>query len=310
MLWLMVSAVLLFVCGGVYICYRIPFYNPLPHRENIYDIPTGEQYQHSRDTMVALIRELDAIPYESVNITSCDGTPLFGRYYHVADGAPLQIQIHGYRGSAIRDFCGGNKLARERGMNTLVVDQRSHGRSGGRTITFGLRERYDCLAWCRYAAHRFPGTPIILAGVSMGAATVLMTAGLDLPEQVKGIVADSPYSSPVDIIKSVCHDLHLPAGVLFPIIALAGKLLGHFDIAETTAAREIAKAKVPILIIHGEDDRFVPCQMSREIYEACPTPKMRVTFPDAGHGLSYIVDPEGYARAVSQFLQLAGISLP
>ncbi len=297
-----VAVVILLLCGALYICYRVPFCNPLPHKEDIYDIPGGEQYQHKRDVMVSLIREMDAIPYEEVNIISYDGTPLFARYYHVADGAPLQIQLHGWHGSAIRDFCGGNKLAREMGMNTLVPDQRAHGRSGGRTITFGLRERYDCLAWCRYAAERFPGAPIVLAGVSMGASTVLMAAGLDLPTPVKGIIADSPYSSPVDIIKSVCRSVHLPAGLMFPLIALAGRLFGRFDIGETTAAQEVKKSKIPILIIHGEDDRFVPCDMSREIADSCPAPKMRVTFPGAGHGLSFIADPDGYARAVRRFL--------
>ncbi len=302
MLWLTImAAAAAFILLAAYIAYRVPFYHPLPHREDPYAIPTEEQYQRGRDVMVSLIREFDAIPYEEVNIISYDGTPLRGRYYHIADGAPLQIEVHGWHGSAIRDFCGGNKLAREMGMNTLLVDQRAHGESGGRTITFGLRERYDCQAWCRYAAQRWPGVPTVLAGVSMGAATVLMAAGLDLPEQVRGVIADCPYSSPVDIIKKVMRDDHLPAALLWPFVRLGARLYGRFDPAETTAAREIKKAKVPILIIHGEDDRFVPCDMSREIYDACPGPKMRVTFPDAGHGLSYIVDTEGYRRAVTRF---------
>ena len=298
------AALVLTVLALAFAGYCVAFFSPPPHREPIYKIPAGEQYQLSRDTMTALIDEMAAIPYEEVNITSYDGTRLAGRYYHVSDGAPLQIEVHGYRGSAIRDFCGGNKLAREAGMNTLLVDQRAHGKSGGRTITFGLRERYDCLAWVEYACGRFgPDTPITLAGVSMGAATVLMAAGLDLPPNVTGVIADCPYSSPVDIIQKVGHDHHLPSGLIFPFVALGGRLFGGFDIRRTTAAREIQKAKVPILILHGEDDRFVPCRMSQEIFDACPAPKRRVTFPGAGHGLSYIVDPEKYAGAVRVFLQ-------
>ena len=309
MLWLIVpAAVLLAGLALVWGLYRFVFCNPLPHEEKIYDIPGGEQYQVKRELMISLLDEMAAIPCDEVNITSYDGTRLCARYYHVSDDAPLQIQIHGYRGSAIRDFCGGNKLAREAGFNTLVVDQRAHGKSGGQTISFGLRERFDCLCWARWAAERFPGKPIILAGVSMGASTVLMAAGLDLPETVKGIIADSPYSSPVDIIKKVGRDIHLPVRLLFPLILLAARLLGGFDLRQTTAAKEIAKAKAPVLIIHGEDDRFVPCDMSREIYDACPTPKLRLTVPGAGHALSYIVDPEAYKKAVEQFLELAGVA--
>ena len=299
-LWVLAGAAALLL-AVTYISYRIPFYHPLPHREDPYDLPPGEQYQHQREEMLALIGEMDAIPCQRVGITSYDGTPLVARYYHVADGAPLQIEFHGWHGSAIRDFCGGNKLARQMGMNTLLVDQRAHGGSGGRTITFGLRERYDCLAWCRYAVQRWPDVPITLAGVSMGAATVLMAAGLDLPEQVVGIIADSPYSSPADIIGKVCRDEHLPAGLMMPFIVLGARLFGRFDLRETTAAREMAKAKVPVLILHGEDDRFVPCDMSREVLDAAPALVRRVTFPGAGHGLSYITDPEGYRQAVIRF---------
>ncbi len=299
-LWVLAGAAALLL-AVTYISYRIPFYHPLPHREDPYDLPPGEQYQHQQEEMLALIGEMDAVPCQRVGITSYDGTPLVARYYHVADGAPLQIEFHGWHGSAIRDFCGGNKLARQMGMNTLLVDQRAHGGSGGRTITFGLRERYDCLAWCRYAVQRWPDVPITLAGVSMGAATVLMAAGLDLPEQVVGIIADSPYSSPADIIGKVCRDEHLPAELMMPFIVLGARLFGRFDLRETTAAREMAKAKVPILILHGEDDRFVPCYMSREVLGAAPALVRRVTFPGAGHGLSYITDPEGYRQAVIRF---------
>ena len=306
MLWLLVPAALaLAVPALAYVCYCIAFRNPPPHREDIHAIPAGEQYQHSRDTMLRLIDEMDAIPFEQVTITSYDGTRLSARYYHVRDSGPVQIQMHGYRGSAIRDFCGGNKLAREAGINTLVPDQRAHGKSDGKTIAFGLRERYDCLAWVRFVRERFgPDTPVTLAGVSMGASTVLMAAGLDLPDNVKGVIADCPYDSSVDIIKKVCRDCHLPPRVFFPLIVLGGRLFGGFDIRQTTVSREIAKARVPVLILHGEDDRFVPCAMSRSIYKACPTPKLRVTFPGAGHALSYIVDPALYRASVDRFLEM------
>ncbi len=304
MLWFVIPAALILAAlAAVYIVYRVAFYAPLPHREDIYDIPKEEQYQDQRELMVSLIREMDAIPYEEVNIISYDGTPLFARYYHVADGAPLQIQMHGWRGSAIRDFCGGNKLAREAGLNTLVTDQRAHGRSGGTVITFGLRERYDCLAWARWAAERFPGVPITLAGVSMGSSTVLMAAGLELPETVRGVIADCPFSSPAEIVKKVCRDWHVTPAVGYPLAALGARLFGRFDLGGTDVLCQIRKAKVPVLLLHGEDDRFVPCQMSRDIYDACPTEKRLVTFPGAGHGLSYIVDPEKYADAVRQFLR-------
>ncbi len=285
-----------------YAAYCIPFHHP-GRTESPYDLPPEEQYDPYREKMTELIRSMDGIPFEGVELTAFDGTKLFGRYYHVADGAPLQIQFHGYKSTGQRDFCGGNKLAREMGMNTLVVDQRAHGKSEGRTISFGVLERFDCLSWARYAAGRWPGRPITLAGVSMGAATVLMASDLDLPAEVKGIIADCPYSDPGAIIRKVGRDTMGPASILlYPFILLGARLYGGFSLTAASPVKAVRNAKVPILLIHGEDDRFVPCDMSREIYDACTGPKTRVTVADAAHAISYILDPEKYENAVRQFI--------
>lgn len=272
-------------------------------------LPEGEQYERSRDRMEALIAEMAAISYEGVTITARDGVTLFGRYYHVRDGAPLQIQMHGYHGSAVRDFCGGNKLAREAGHNTLVVDQRAQGQSGGRAITFGVRERYDCLDWIAYANARFSSPPIILSGVSMGAATVLMAAGLDLPANVRAVVADCPYSSPEAIIAKVCGEMGLPPKFAMPIVRLGGLIWGGFDIRAAAPVDAVMRAKAPMLLIHGEDDRFVPCAMSREIAARAGNHIRLETFPDAGHGLSFIEDFPRYRAAVEQFLCDCGVEM-
>lgn len=305
MFLLIILAVLLVaVIGVTYVTYRIAFYVPRGYKEDIFDIPDEEQYRPGRDFMVSIIKEMEAIPCEWVTITADDGTKLWGRYYHVRDGAPLQLQFHGYRGSALRDFCGGNKLVRELGHNSLVVDQRAHGRSGGRTITFGVKERRDCLRWVEYACRRFgEETPVFLSGVSMGAATVLMAAELELPGNIRGIVADSPYSSPEAIIRKVCRDRGFPPRLVFPFLMLGAWMFGGFDLRSASAVEAVRHARVPILLIHGEDDRFVPCDMSREIYDACVSEKQRVTFPDAGHGISYIVDTARYNAAVTAFLE-------
>ena len=309
--WILAVCLLAFCAGMVCYAYRIAFYVPGKRKEDIFSIPGDDQYQENRSFMQKLIQEMHALPCEEVFITSFDGTRLAARYYHVKDGAPLQIQCHGYRGTAIRDFCGGNKLARKLGFNTLVIDQRAHGKSEGHTITFGIKERYDCLAWVHFCCERFgTTTPIILAGVSMGAATVLMASELDFPENVIGIIADCPYSSPKEIICKVCRDRKLPTKLTFPFVWLAARLPGRFDLMESSAVEAVKHAKIPVLLIHGEDDRFVPCEMSRKIYEACPAPKMMKTFPGAGHGLSYIVDEMTYEEITKEFLTLCFKRVP
>lgn len=301
MLWLIPLLLLAAAAGITVYAYRFTFYSSPKRKDNPYLTPSGEQYQPSRQRMHDLIREMEAIPFESVTVTSFDGTALFARYYHVRDGAPLQIQCHGYRGTALRDFCGGNKLARESGQNTLVIDQRAHGKSEGKIISFGVRERYDCLRWIEYACERFgKDTPIFLSGVSMGAATVLMTADLELPENVVGIIADCPYSSPAAIIRKVCGDMKMAPAVTMPFVRLAARL-GGFDLGASAAVESVKKARIPILLIHGDDDRFVPCDMSREIAAACASPITFAVFPGAGHGLCYMEDTERYNQLAEDF---------
>ena len=297
---------LLLALGLAYGAYRFAYYSPHKNQNDPYLAPDGHRYTPEDGHTYGLIREMDELPFEPVTIRSRDGLQLFGRYYAVAEGAPLQIQMHGYRGHALRDFCGGNKLAREAGLNTLVVDQRAHGKSEGHTISFGINERWDCLQWAEYAAQRWPGVPISLAGISMGAATVLMASDLPLPEEVKGIIADCGYSSPRAIIKHVCWSLPKPFRIFYPFTSLSAELFGHFDPDAGSALGAVSNTTLPILLIHGEADGFVPCEMSREIAAACASKAQLETFPGADHGVSYLSDPERYGRIVKEFLESIG----
>ncbi len=303
---IILPVLLLLALGVAYGAYRFAYYSPHKNQNDPYLAPDGHRYTPEEGPTYGLVREMDALPFEAVTIRSRDGLQLFGRYYHVRDGAPLQIQFHGYRGHALRDFCGGNKLAREAGLNTLVVDQRAHGKSEGHTISFGINERWDCLQWAEYAAQRWPGVPISLAGISMGAATVLMASDLPLPEEVKGIIADCGYSSPRAIIKHVCWSLPKPFRIFYPFTSLSAELFGHFDPDAGSALGAVSNTTLPILLIHGEADGFVPCEMSREIAAACASKVRLETFPGADHGVSYLSDPERYGRIVKEFLESIG----
>lgn len=299
------AGVVVVLLGGSYLTYRFVFCTSNRRKTDIHSIPKGEQYQKDKQRMLELIDTLDAVAYEQVCIRSKDGLKLVAKYYHRHDNAPLAICFHGYRSTGIRDFSGGVQIAFRQGQNVLLVDQRAQGLSEGHTMTFGVMERYDCLAWIDYAVQRFGAeTKIALYGVSMGAATVLMASGLELPENVVGIVADCPYTTPPAIIQKVCRDVKLPVAVIYPFIAAGAFLFGRFRLSDGSAVEAVKQTAVPILIIHGEDDRFVPCEMSREIQNANPEMVRRYTFAYAGHGLSYIVDPERYETLVKSFLHM------
>lgn len=305
MVWLIVAAVLLLgILLGAYYAYRVAFYAPPRGSEEIYTLPFGDQYVKLEEQLKGCVERLQKIPCEHVTITGRDEKKLFARYYHVRDGAPVQLQFHGYRGCALRDMCGIAPLAIKLGYNVLLIDQRAHGRSEGSTISFGIKERYDLQCWCRYATNRFgPDTPLVLYGVSMGAATVLMAADLTLPSAVKAIVADCPYSSPESIIGRVAEQMGLPPKPSVLFCRLAALIYGHFRLNEATPVRSVKGTSLPILLLHGGDDRFVPCDMSRQIYDACGADRRLEIFPGAAHGMSFLSDPHRYEQTVSSFLQ-------
>lgn len=285
-----------------FICYYIVFYSPQRGQGDHYSLPEGDQYDKYKDRMTRYIDEFLAIDYEDVEIVSFDGLMLRGRYYHIGDDAPVDICFHGYRGTGVRDFCGGSRIAMKLGHNVILVDQRAHGKSQGHSISFGINERRDCLSWIEYALCRFGGDrEINIMGVSMGASTVLMAAGLGLPNNVKRIVADCPYTSPPEIIKKVCRDRKLPAALVYPFIYTGALVYGHFRLNSADCTEAVKAAKLPVLLIHGEDDRFVPCDMSRKIQKANPEYIQLFTFPNAAHGISYIEDRARYEALVRQF---------
>ena len=210
--------------------------------------------------------------------------------------------FHGYRGTADRDLCGGVQRCFALQRNTLIVDQRACGTSEGNIITFGLRESDDCHRWIAHLIQRF-GTDvkIIITGISMGASTVMLAAGRELPEQVVGVLADCGFTSAKDIIQEVIRQMKLPPKLSYPFVKLGAKLYGHFDLDADSSLEAMKRCKVPVMFIHGEDDAFVPCDMSRRNYEACTANKKIWTVPGAGHGLSILVDKPGYMRELREF---------
>ncbi len=283
---------------------RRTFYSKPEKRGKPSEMPSGAQYRHLRDQVREMVKNLQAIPFEWVEITSDDGLKLRARYYHMRDGAPVGICVHGYRANAIRDFCGGVGFLRDEGMNVLLIDQRGQGESEGRWMTFGIRERHDLKRWTEYIISRCGAdTEIMLYGISMGGATVLMSAGLGLPGNVCGILADCPFSSPKAIIKKVCRDMRLPAGLAYPLIRLGARLFAGFDPDTATAVDALKGSRIPVTLIHGEDDRFVPCEMSEEIARANPDTVRFYPFPEAGHGISYMQDKERYRAVIREFVK-------
>ena len=212
--------------------------------------------------------------------------------------------MHGYRAEAMNDFAGILPIIRKLGYTIVLIDERACGKSEGVTITFGVKERKDCVSWIRYVLkHYGPDTRILLYGVSMGAATVMMASSLDLPRNVEAIIEDCGYTTPKDIIMKTAADMGLPAKFLYPFARIGALLFGGFDVESASPLDSVAEAKIPILFIHGYQDGFVPYSMGSMLYDACSGPKRMETFDRGEHAVSVLSDPWKYESVVSSFIK-------
>ena len=288
-----------------YVTYRITFHSPDKLQNNIYYIPFDNLTPERRTKMEAMIKRFSEVPYESVTARSHDGLTLAARYVHVTDGAPYAICCHGYRGTSIRDFCGGGSLLMERGYNLLLIDQRGCRDSEGHAITFGIKESRDVYTWIEYLKTRFGSDiEIALVGVSMGASTVLLASGMGLPDNVRHVIADCPFSSPKEIILKVCRDdHHIPPRLAMPFLSLGARLFAGISLKDGKISEAVRHSPVEILLIHGEADDFVPVEMSRHIAAQAPDRITLHTFPNAEHALSYTTDKERYRTITREYLE-------
>ncbi len=236
-------------------------------------------------------------------VIEANGVELAARRY--AQEAPKGriILFHGYRSIAETDFGCAMDYYYAQGYELVLVDQRAHGKSSGSWIGFGVLERYDCLSWIRYLNTEYQPLPTFLSGISMGCSTVLMALGLDLPSNVRGVIADCGFTSPKEIVAHVMErKIHLSASLLLPGISLFSKIFAGYFLGEYSTLDALKANKIPVIFIHGKEDHYVPPEMTLRNYEACTAEKQLILVEGAGHGTSYLQDKPGVEKAIGSFL--------
>ena len=216
--------------------------------------------------------------HEDVWIRSDDGLRLHATYFPGIDGGnpdKAVICFHGYTSEGMSDYSSITNYYLKKGNTMLLLDARARN---------GIR--------------------IVLMGNSMGGATVLMASGLNLPEQVKGIVSDCAFTSPKAVFTHVLHSMyHLPAFPMIQIADFVNRKMAGYGLDECNAAKEVQKAKLPILFIHGDKDTFVPCSMCDELYASCASQKTKLIVKGAGHCESYYKNTKAFEDALDKFLE-------
>lgn len=240
---------------------------------------------------------------QDVYTTSHDGLKLHASWVPAENARGTMILVHGYQSCVLTDFAVAFDMYHQMGMNLLLPSQRSHGKSEGKYITFGVLESRDMQQWVQFHNANFGEKPVILSGLSMGASTVMFMADEPLPENVKGILADCGFSSPKEIIGKVFRQVaHLPAWPFLWATELFARVFGKFSLSGKDSRRTLAQNIRPILLVHGTDDDFVPCEMTRQGYAACNGDKKLLLVEGATHGISFLRAREKYIALVKELL--------
>lgn len=249
----------------------------------------------------------DQQQFEEVEMTSYDGLKLKGYFLKAKEPTNKTVILaHGYLGNGKDMGLYGQYYYEKLGYNLLMPDARGHGQSEGDYIGFGWDDRLDYADadWVDLMIDKLgPDSQIVLQGVSMGAATVLMTSGEDLPDNVKAIVSDSAYTSVKDLFAyQMKRMFHIPTFPVLPTTSLVTKMEAGYSLSEASALDQVKKAEVPILYIHGNADQFVPTKMSHELYENTKSDAELIIVDGAGHGESFVIDQTRYKEKLRTFL--------
>ena len=309
---LIVIAIILTVAVGTY------FVNFAVHRKDTFNmnlLPEEERNSASSESeRQRVIREnreafassdelfLASADKEDVSIVSSDELSLKASFYR-NEGSRYVILVHGYMSSR-KDMLHLAGVYSSWGYNVLSPDNRAHGESDGTWIGMGWLDKDDIKLWIDWIIDRDPEAEIVLHGISMGAATVMMVSGLDLPDNVKAAVEDCGYTSVWDIFADELKALfHLPPFPVMNMYSVMSRIITGYTPKEASSLDMLSESEIPMLFIHGDDDHFVGTYMLDICFDAKRNgDKEKLLVPDAGHGEAYLREPELYFNTVHEFI--------
>ena len=299
------------IAGNLLVSFALK--RPKRLREEIMPDPVTEQ--ETQDTVSANRKKLEKEAEEWIEehgktealITSEDGLRLSGDIIPSDDESRSHkwvLAVHGYGYTGSRRAMYPYVLPYlQRGYNALTPDLRAHGKSEGKYIGMGWLDRKDLVRWIELIVERDPEAEIVLHGVSMGGAAVMMTAGEELPKNVKAVIDDCGYESVWQIFSDEAKYLfHIPDFPLLYTASFFSKLRAGYGFKEASALKQIKKTRLPVLFIHGSEDNFVHTESVYSLYEACMVRKELYVSEGAGHGDAYYMEPEEYVGRVFGFI--------
>jgi fermentation-respiration switch protein FrsA (DUF1100 family) len=240
---------------------------------------------------------------EKQTIKSHDGLKLNGRLFRQKNAAEWVIGIHDYRSTGKRDLSFIGQKYFEQGYNVLIPDLRAHGESEGEIIGMGWLDRLDLIGWINLILEEHPEASIIFHGESMGASAIMMMSGEKLPKQVKGFILDSGYVSVYAELRYMLSKLtRFPKWLIMRYANRYAQKYAGYSLKQASATRQLGSNHLPILILHGEYDHFVPVEAAYTVYGATAGKKELFLIPKSEHLEAAARDSEAYWQAVFTFI--------
>ena len=264
-------------------------------------------YSPYYDRITSGVAWIKSYSHNRVSIVSHDGLKLYASVFEPEiKSSNCMLLFHGWSSHPLFDFSCIVKEYVNMGYNVVLVEQRGHGESEGKYSCFGVKERYDVISWAKFIIERYgDDVKIALDGISMGSSTVMMAAGLEeLPQNIVGIIADCGFTSAYDQFVHIMKKWYnMPPFPFIYSVDIIAKLVAGFGFKQVSTDIELKKSSIPLLILHGGDDDFVPVKFSRRNFEASAAKdKKLIVVEGAGHGTSYIVDEDNCKKELSEFL--------
>lgn len=298
--------VTLYIVLGIiflYICLILLFFNALFDRHAVLRFPPFGRHTPAKQIIESGKTWMNSHPHQILNVVNDEGLRLVAHYFTCENADRILLMVHGWRGSWDYEFAPFAKWFFEHNCNLLIVEQRGQGSSGGNHLYMGLKEANDVVTWVNAVRPLNERClPLYLFGMSMGCTSVLRALPMLSSKHITGIIADCGYTNPYRVIRRFAWErFHIPEHPVLDSVRHMGIRRLGIDLKDTPTDIVIANCTTPILFIHGENDRFAPYEDTVRMHLKYSGPKAFLSVPNAGHCMSYIVDPEVYTNTVYRF---------
>lgn len=305
-MWTIIGSILgvvgFLVIAGL-VGFGVGFYGLIVNPKNGLDGKPEEEYTEYEKAVTSAAKVLKSLPNERVEVVTRDGLTLRGNFLRAGDSKITILCLHGYTSNGYAEFSEKAQDYLKNGWNVMLVNHRNHGPSDGKYVGFATLDRYDALEWLKAIERLVPGGEIFITGVSMGGATAMQTANLDLPKSVKGIIEDCGFTTCREefLWRARTVIKHTPKWALEGI-GLYMKIFAGYGLEDSSSLVACKEAKVPMMFIHGNADEVVPVEMAYACYEACTTEKELVIIEGCAHARAHYHAREQYMEAFTRFV--------